>query len=50
VGDKPWFKVRANGLGWAPITWQGWLITILSAALVMVANVAFILHLGVFRR
>ncbi len=22
-----WFAKRANGRGWKPVTWQGWLIT-----------------------
>ncbi|HEV7158996.1 MAG TPA: hypothetical protein VGN38_11625 [Caulobacteraceae bacterium] len=50
MGDRPWFKVRASGLGWTPITWEGWLITLASMALVLAANFVFLAHLGVFRR
>lgn len=50
MGERPWFKVRVNGLGWTPITWEGWLITLLSMVLVLAANFVFLAHLGVFRR
>lgn len=49
MDDRPWFRTRANGLGWTPITWQGWLVTLLSMVVVVAANLIFILHLGVFR-
>ena len=29
-----WFKPRRYGYGAAPVTWQGWLVTILAAAVV----------------
>jgi hypothetical protein len=50
MSDRPWFKVRESGLGWTPITWEGWLITIGSAAVVILANIAFIFRLGLFHR
>ena len=30
---RPWFRRRRVGLGWRPITWQGWLVTVLAVAL-----------------
>ncbi len=29
----PWFRRRRVGLGWRPIRWQGWLVTVLAVAL-----------------
>ncbi|MGH7023711.1 MAG: hypothetical protein ACREEB_08985 [Caulobacteraceae bacterium] len=46
---RPWFRARASGLGWTPITWEGWLITIGSAALFVAADLAIMAHLGAFR-
>ncbi len=37
--DNPkhlWFKRKLYGWGWTPVTWQGWLITILYVGLVAV--------------
>jgi uncharacterized membrane protein len=36
--STPWFRARGNGLGWTPVTWQGWLVTVGSALAVMVLN------------
>ena len=30
---RPWFRRRQVGLGWRPITWQGWLVTVVAVAL-----------------
>jgi ABC-2 type transport system ATP-binding protein len=30
---RPWFRRRRVGLGWRPISWQGWLVTAMAAAL-----------------
>src|SRR5579862_6461015 len=30
---RPWFRRRRIGVGWRPITWQGWLFTVLAVAL-----------------
>jgi ABC-2 type transport system ATP-binding protein len=30
---RPWFRRRQVGLGWRPIRWQGWLVTVLAFAL-----------------
>ena len=49
MSDRPWFRARASGLGWTPAAWQGWLLTILSAAAVVVANLVVIARLGGLR-
>lgn len=37
--DNPkgsWFKRKLYGWGWVPVTWQGWLITILYVLFVLI--------------
>jgi hypothetical protein len=41
----PWFKRSDDGLRWTPITWEGWVATVLSALIVIVANLALVFHL-----
>ncbi len=36
---KPWFRRRRVGLGWRPVAWQGWLVTLAAVALAVVAAV-----------
>jgi hypothetical protein len=50
MSERPWFRVRESGLGWTPITWEGWLITLVPLALFTVANFAFVAHLIAHRR
>ena len=26
----PWFRRRRTGLGWRPVSWQGWLVTLVA--------------------
>jgi ABC-2 type transport system ATP-binding protein len=33
----PWFRRRQVGLGWRPISWQGWLVTVLAVGLAVCA-------------
>ena len=33
--NKLWFKRKLYGWGWTPVTWQGWLITILYIMIIM---------------
>ena len=35
LSAKPWFRRRRVGLGWRPVTWQGWLVTAVAAGLVI---------------
>lgn len=32
--ERYWFKRKIWGWGWVPVTWQGWLVTLLYVALV----------------
>jgi hypothetical protein len=50
MSDRPWFRTRADGLGWTPITWEGWLITIGSALVAVALNVALVTHFIGMRR
>jgi hypothetical protein len=43
--DRPWFRARESGLGWTPIAWEGWLITLASAAVVAGANAGVVIYL-----
>jgi hypothetical protein len=44
MSEGPWFRARESGLGWTPITWEGWLVTVVSAALFIAADVAIVTH------
>lgn len=33
--NKYWFKTKLYGWGWVPVTWQGWLITLAYAGLII---------------
>jgi hypothetical protein len=40
--DNPegyWFKARAFGWGWAPVSWQGWLVVIIYIGIIVVPGV-----------
>jgi len=37
-GGRPWFGPKRIGWGYRPQTWQGWLVTALSVAAVVVAG------------
>ncbi len=38
VGQKPWFGPRGFlGWGWAPVSWQGWALAIVTAATAVTA-------------
>src|SRR5512133_1416348 len=39
---KPWFHRRRVGVGWRPVTWEGWLITLVAVAVVV--GVLTLLH------
>ena len=39
---RPWFRRRRVGLGWRPVAWQGWLVTLVAAALAI--GVLTLLH------
>ena len=41
--EKSWFKAKKFGWGWYPITWQGFLLTMVFAAL-------YVLGIGAYSR
>jgi hypothetical protein len=45
VSNGPWFRVKRSGLGWTPITWEGWLVTVLGAAAFIAADLALVFRL-----
>jgi hypothetical protein len=40
--DRPWFRARASGLGWTPITWEGWFVTLSGMVIVMAVNIILV--------
>jgi len=46
--ERPWFRARESGLGWTPITWEGWLVTLASAGIFIAANLAVLSYIGAF--
>ncbi len=50
MSERPWFRTRSSGLGWTPITWEGLLITLALAVVLIGGDLAVMAHLGVFRR
>lgn len=49
AADHPWFARRKyTGLGWRPITWQGWLVTV--AIVIAVTAIVYVLELSHFVR
>ena len=32
--NKLWFKAKSYGWGWTPVTWQGWVVTVVFSALI----------------
>jgi hypothetical protein len=36
MAQRLWFTAKRYGFGWTPATWQGWIITFVFAALVIV--------------
>jgi hypothetical protein len=50
VSERPWFRTRASGLGWTPITWEGWLIALALAAILIGGDLALMAHFGALHR
>jgi hypothetical protein len=42
--NQPWFRARTGRFswGWTPVTWQGWLITLLGVLVVVAINLAVV--------
>ncbi|NLT35133.1 MAG: hypothetical protein GXX83_04480 [Gaiellales bacterium] len=37
ITRKPWFGPRRLGWGWTPITWQGWVVSLVLLAAILAA-------------
>lgn len=33
-----WFKAKTYGWGWTPVSWQGWLVVLISIAIVLLGG------------
>lgn len=44
-GPRPWFRVRDTGTGYTPVSWQGWLVTLIFV-LVVAASVQLVIPEG----
>ena len=42
-----WFRAKTYGWGWTPVTWQGWLLTLVFALLYVVLVLTYMSWLGV---
>ncbi|HRH55759.1 MAG TPA: hypothetical protein PK609_02750 [Candidatus Paceibacterota bacterium] len=46
---KLWFRAKEYGWGWYPVSWQGWLITVLYALLFTITFLLFFGWIGAAR-
>jgi hypothetical protein len=44
---KLWFRAKTYGWGWFPVSWQGWAITVLYAALFALSFIIFFGWVGI---
>tara|TARA_R110000824_G_scaffold401771_1_gene615364 strand:- start:70955 stop:71281 length:327 start_codon:yes stop_codon:yes gene_type:complete len=42
----PWFKARNYGWGWVPVTWQGWLITLIFVLAYLLVSLLYLSWMG----
>ena len=50
MSKGPWFRAKRFGWGWTPITWEGWLVTLLGVVAFLAIDLG-VMHLaGAFRR
>jgi hypothetical protein len=45
-----WFRRRESGLGWTPVSWQGWLVTLLGVVVVLLVDLAILGRIGIHHR
>ena len=45
MDERPWFRARESGMGWTPVTWQGWLVTLASAAVAVAVNLVGVAYI-----
>jgi len=51
MSQKPWFRARTGRFswGWTPVTWQGWLVTLLGVLVVVAINLAVVAYVSLNR-
>jgi hypothetical protein len=49
--NEPWFRARTGRFswGWTPVTWQGWLVTLLGVLVVVAINLAVVAYVSLNR-
>lgn len=47
ITNEPWFSERQIGWGWAPITWQGWVVTLI-LVLIIVLDTQYLIKNPIF--
>jgi hypothetical protein len=48
---EPWFRARTGrfSYGWTPVTWQGWLVTLIGVLVFVGLNLAFVAYVALNR-
>jgi len=51
MSREPWFRARTGRFswGWTPVTWQGWLVTLIGVLAVIGINLAVLAYVGLNR-
>jgi hypothetical protein len=51
MSREPWFRARTGPFswGWTPVTWQGWLVTLVGVLAVVGINLAVLAYVGLNR-
>jgi hypothetical protein len=51
MSKGPWFRARTGrwSWGWTPITWEGWLVTLLGVVVFASIDMAILAHFGALR-
>ncbi len=50
MSDRPWFRPKRFGFGWTPATWEGWLVTLLLVAIIVVVDLLVVARLAPHRQ
>jgi hypothetical protein len=52
MNQEPWFRARTGRFshGWMPITWQGWLVTLIGVLVILGLNLGFVAYVILTRR
>ena len=51
MSREPWFRARTGRFswGWTPVTWQGWLVTLIGVLAVVGITLAVLAYVGLNR-